>query len=71
MQPWFIPAYFKKTQASKLRDAQGIPFFINNFFFEGDDCEAKSPTAFYYQLKTYVQKRGKKRKKKPYLYKLT
>ena len=23
--PWFIPAYFKKTQASKLGDAQGIP----------------------------------------------
>ena len=22
------PAYFKKTQASKLGDAQGIPFFI-------------------------------------------
>src|SRR5215203_1410815 len=30
MPPWFIPAYFKKTQASKLGDAQGIPFFINN-----------------------------------------
>src|SRR5215204_3542094 len=29
MPPWFIPAYFKKTQASKLGDAQGIPFFIN------------------------------------------
>ena len=27
--PWFIPAYFNKTQASKLGDAQGIPFFIN------------------------------------------
>ncbi|KAK1692240.1 hypothetical protein QYE76_008937 [Lolium multiflorum] len=27
---WFIPAYFKKTQASKLGDAQGIPFFIDN-----------------------------------------
>ncbi|KAK1603061.1 hypothetical protein QYE76_017249 [Lolium multiflorum] len=26
----FIPAYFKKTQASKLGDAQGIPFFIDN-----------------------------------------
>ena len=25
MPPWFIPAYFKKTQASKLGDAQGIP----------------------------------------------
>ena len=25
MLPWFIPAYFKKTQASKLGDAQGIP----------------------------------------------
>ena len=23
MPPWFIPAYFKKTQASKLGDAQG------------------------------------------------
>ncbi|KAK1644462.1 hypothetical protein QYE76_062267 [Lolium multiflorum] len=30
MPPWFIPAYFKKTQASKLGDAQGIPFFIDN-----------------------------------------
>ena len=30
MPPWFIPAYFKKTQASKLVDAQGIPFFIDN-----------------------------------------
>ncbi|KAK1628499.1 hypothetical protein QYE76_002814 [Lolium multiflorum] len=29
MPPWFIPAYFKKTQASKLGDAQGIPFFID------------------------------------------
>ena len=26
--PWISPAYFKKTQASKLGDAQGIPFFI-------------------------------------------
>src|SRR5215203_361429 len=35
MSPWFIPAYFKKTQASKLGDAQGIPFFINlsGFFY--------------------------------------
>ncbi|KAK1692799.1 hypothetical protein QYE76_009496 [Lolium multiflorum] len=30
MPPWFIPAYFEKTQASKLGDAQGIPFFIDN-----------------------------------------
>ncbi|KAK1653724.1 hypothetical protein QYE76_071529 [Lolium multiflorum] len=30
MPPWFTPAYFKKTQASKLGDAQGIPFFIDN-----------------------------------------
>ena len=30
MPPWFIPAYFKKTQSSKLGDAQGIPFIINN-----------------------------------------
>ncbi|KAK1687168.1 hypothetical protein QYE76_048016 [Lolium multiflorum] len=30
MPPRFIPAYFKKTQASKLGDAQGIPFFIDN-----------------------------------------
>ncbi|KAK1696432.1 hypothetical protein QYE76_013129 [Lolium multiflorum] len=29
MPRWFIPAYFKKTQASKLGDAQGIPFFID------------------------------------------
>ena len=28
MLPWTSPAYFKKTQASKLGDAQGIPFFI-------------------------------------------
>ena len=27
--PWVIQVYFKKTQASKLRDVQGIPFFIN------------------------------------------
>ena len=27
--PWFIPGYYKKTQASKLGDAQGIPFFID------------------------------------------
>ena len=27
--PWCIQAYFKKTQASNLGDAQGIPFFIN------------------------------------------
>ena len=26
--PWISPAYFKKTQASKLGDAQGISFFI-------------------------------------------
>ena len=26
--PWISPAYFKKTQTSKLGDAQGIPFFI-------------------------------------------
>ena len=26
--PWIFPAYFKKTQASKLGDAQGIPSFI-------------------------------------------
>ena len=26
--PWISPAYFKKTQASKLGDALGIPFFI-------------------------------------------
>jgi hypothetical protein len=33
--PVVIPAYFKKTQASKLGDAQGIPFFINlsGFFY--------------------------------------
>ena len=24
MPPWDIPAYFKKTQASKVGDAQGI-----------------------------------------------
>ena len=30
MPSWFIPENFKKTQASKLGDAQGIPFFINN-----------------------------------------
>ncbi|KAK1628450.1 hypothetical protein QYE76_002765 [Lolium multiflorum] len=30
MPRWFIPAYFKKTKASKLGDAQGIPFFIDN-----------------------------------------
>ena len=30
MPRWVIPAYFKKTQASKLGDAQGIPFFIDN-----------------------------------------
>jgi hypothetical protein len=30
MPRWFIPAYFKKTQASKLGDAQGIHFFIDN-----------------------------------------
>ena len=30
MPRWFTPAYFKKTQASKLGDAQGIPFFIDN-----------------------------------------
>ena len=27
--PWFIPTIFRETQASKLGDAQGIPFFIN------------------------------------------
>ena len=26
--PWISPSYFKKTQASKLGDDQGIPFFI-------------------------------------------
>ena len=30
MPRWFTPAYSKKTQASKLGDAQGIPFFIDN-----------------------------------------
>ncbi|KAK1630717.1 hypothetical protein QYE76_005032 [Lolium multiflorum] len=30
MPRWFTPAYFKKTQASNLGDAQGIPFFIDN-----------------------------------------
>ncbi|KAK1613556.1 hypothetical protein QYE76_019073 [Lolium multiflorum] len=34
MPPWFTPAYFKKTQASKLGDAQGIPFFIDNIISE-------------------------------------
>ena len=29
MSLWYIPAYLKKTQTSKLGDAQGIPFFIN------------------------------------------
>ena len=29
ISPWYIPAYLKKAQASKLGDAQGIPFFIN------------------------------------------
>ena len=29
MPPWFIPTIFRETQASKLGDAQGIPFFIN------------------------------------------
>ena len=29
MSPWYIPEYLQKTQASKLGDAQGIPFFIN------------------------------------------
>ena len=29
MPRWFTPAYIKKTQASKLGDAQGIPFFID------------------------------------------
>ncbi|KAK1683184.1 hypothetical protein QYE76_044032 [Lolium multiflorum] len=29
MPRWFTPAYSKKTQASKLGDAQGIPFFID------------------------------------------
>ena len=29
MSPWYILAYLNKTQASKLCDAQGIPFFIN------------------------------------------
>ncbi|KAK1605398.1 hypothetical protein QYE76_029071 [Lolium multiflorum] len=31
--PVVHPAYFKKTQASKLGDAQGIPFFILSGFF--------------------------------------
>ena len=30
MSPWYIPEYLKKTQASKLGYAQGIPFFISN-----------------------------------------
>ncbi|KAK1681588.1 hypothetical protein QYE76_042436 [Lolium multiflorum] len=51
MPRWFIPAYFKKTQASKLGDAQGIPFFIDNIirnpskeiFSELDEINAKGP----------------------------
>ncbi|KAK1694791.1 hypothetical protein QYE76_011488 [Lolium multiflorum] len=51
MPPWFIPAYFKKTQASKLGDAQGIPFFIDNIirnpskeiFSELDETFAQGP----------------------------
>ncbi|KAK1628250.1 hypothetical protein QYE76_002565 [Lolium multiflorum] len=40
MPPWFTPAYFKKTQASKLGDAQGIPFFIDNII---RDAAAANP----------------------------
>ncbi|KAK1662905.1 hypothetical protein QYE76_051064 [Lolium multiflorum] len=51
MPPWFTPAYFKKTQVSKLGDAQGIPFFIDNIirnpskeiFSELDEIFAKGP----------------------------
>ncbi|KAK1604168.1 hypothetical protein QYE76_027841 [Lolium multiflorum] len=51
MPRWFIPAYFKKTQASKLGDAQGIPFFIDNIirnpsneiFSESDEINAQVP----------------------------
>ncbi|KAK1693671.1 hypothetical protein QYE76_010368 [Lolium multiflorum] len=51
MPRWFIPAYFKKTQASKLGDAQGIPFFIDNIirnpskeiFSELDEINAQGP----------------------------
>ncbi|KAK1619820.1 hypothetical protein QYE76_025337 [Lolium multiflorum] len=49
--PWFTPAYSKKTQASKLGDAQGIPFFIDNIirnpskeiFSELDETFAQGP----------------------------
>ncbi|KAK1642667.1 hypothetical protein QYE76_060472 [Lolium multiflorum] len=51
MPRWFTPAYFKKTQASKLGDAQGIPFFIDNIirnptkeiFSELDEINARGP----------------------------
>ena len=29
MSRWYITAYLTKTQASKLGDAEGIPFFMN------------------------------------------
>ena len=39
MPPWDIPTYLKKTQASKLGDTQGIPFFINKVSGSAFSCE--------------------------------
>ncbi|KAK1614272.1 hypothetical protein QYE76_019789 [Lolium multiflorum] len=41
MPPWFTPAYSKKTQASKLGDAQSIPFFIDNIIRKRTPDEAE------------------------------
>src|SRR5215213_2739429 len=48
MPRWFIPAYFKKTQASKLGDAQGIPFFIDNII------RSLLVKLYFYSITSYV-----------------
>src|SRR5215217_224425 len=48
MPRWFIPAYFKKTQTSKLGDAQGIPFFIDNII------RSLLVKLYFYSITSYV-----------------
>ena len=63
--PMISPAYFKKTQASKLGDAQGIPFFIDKIItsslvklyfnsFTSYVLFLERLCAFYFQYCTFI-----------------
>ena len=47
MPPWFIPAYFKKTQASKLGDSQGIPSLSTTY-------QVPLVKLYFYSVTSYV-----------------